>query len=246
MSNKQRNINVVVDYGNSAAKVGIFSGHALVERKVFAHDDELKSFLQNYSAAHFIISSVNRDAAAVAGWAQHMEQKFILNPALPLPIRNGYSTPTTLGVDRIAGVCGAWQLHPNTHCLVIDAGTCITYDFLDRDGVYRGGGISPGLKMRFQAVHTFTAKLPLIQPVADPPLVGDSTETCIQSGVVNGVVAELEGIIGQYRAKFEGLTVIFCGGDSLFFENQLKGSIFAVPELVLSGLNSILIYNVSG
>jgi len=237
--------NVVVDYGNSAAKVGIFTGDALLARHVFADAEALKSFLQNFSAAGIIISSVNRDAAQVAEWAAHVTRKFILTPALPLPIRNRYATPATLGVDRIAGVCGALQLHPGAHCLVIDAGTCITYDFLDQDGVYHGGGISPGLRMRFQAVHTFTAKLPLIAPVDNPPLIGDSTETCIQSGVENGVVAELNGIIAQYREKFAGLRVILCGGDALFFENQLKGSIFAVPELVLSGLNSILIYNVS-
>lgn len=237
--------NVVVDYGNSAAKVGIFNGDTLTARHVFAEAEELKSFLQNFSASGFIISSVNRDAAIVAEWAQNVKQKFILSPSLPLPIQNRYATPATLGVDRIAGVCGALSLHPGAPCLVIDAGTCITYDFLDKDGVYYGGGISPGLRMRFQAVHTFTAKLPLIAPVDHPPLIGDSTETCIQSGVENGVVAELNGIIAQYREKFEGLRVILCGGDALFFENQLKGSIFAVPELVLSGLNSILIYNVS-
>jgi type III pantothenate kinase len=164
---------------------------------------------------------------------------------VPLPVVNLYATPLTLGVDRLAGVCGAQQIFPLQHCLVIDAGTCITYDFLDKEGKYYGGGISPGLKMRFQAVHTFTAKLPLVTPKGHVPLIGNSTESCIQSGVVNGVLAELDGIIDQYGKKFEGLRVILCGGDAMFFENQLKASIFASPELVLIGLNSILNYNVN-
>jgi type III pantothenate kinase len=155
-----------------------------------------------------------------------------------------YATPTTLGVDRIAGVCGAKHMSPKTNVLVIDAGTCITYDFLDRDGNFLGGGISPGLMMRFNAVHNFTARLPLVPLVEIAPLIGDSTETCIQSGVINGLIEELGGIISLYRQKFEGLAVILSGGDARFFENKLKGSIFAVPELVLSGLNSILIHNV--
>jgi type III pantothenate kinase len=127
---------------------------------------------------------------------------------------------------------------------VIDTGTCITYDFLTGDGNFLGGAISPGLMMRFQAVHTFTSRLPLVSPVDNTELIGDSTESCIQSGIINGLVEELNGIIKRYQEKFEGLKVILCGGDTRFFENKLKGTIFAVPELVLSGLNSILIYNV--
>ena len=238
-------MNVAVDYGNSSAKVGIFDGHRLDRQYAFSTAEELRDFLQNYSSSNFIISSVARDAAEVASWAIHAKQKYILTSSLPLPVRNKYGTPTTLGVDRIAGVCGAHQLFPDDHCLVIDAGTCITYDFLEKGGSFLGGGISPGLTMRFQAVHTFTAKLPLVKAVETAPLIGNSTETCIQSGIINGLLEELNGIIGRYADKFGGLRVILCGGDARFFENKLKGSIFAVPELVLSGLNSILIYNVS-
>jgi len=237
-------MNLVVDFGNSAAKVGIFDHHRLVENHVFSELGELKNFLENFSALNFIISSVTADASMVSAWATHVKRKYILDSSLPLPINNKYATPSTLGVDRIAGVCGAHQQFAGENCLVIDAGTCITYDFLDRDGNFLGGGISPGLMMRFQAVHTLTAKLPLVRPVEIVSLIGDSTETCIQSGVINGLVEELNGIIRRYQDKFEGLRVILCGGDARFFENKLKGSIFAVPELVLSGLNSILIHNV--
>lgn len=237
-------MNVVVDYGNSSAKLGIFDGRTLVQQQVFLSDEELKVFLENYSGEHFIISSVTKDAKVVSSWATHIEKKLILNPDLPLPVQNRYATPRTLGVDRIAGVCGARELFPESPCLVIDSGTCITYDFVDGEGNFLGGGISPGMNMRFQAVHTFTARLPLISPVESATLIGNSTETCIQSGVINGLLAEINGIIYQYQQKYEGLKVILCGGDARFFENKLKGVIFAVPELVLSGLNSILIYNV--
>jgi type III pantothenate kinase len=188
---------------------------------------------------------VSHDAEEVSSWAIQARKKFILRHTLPLPITNHYATPATLGVDRLAGACGARQMFPGSNCLVIDAGTCITYDFLDAGGSYLGGGISPGLHMRFQAVHTFTKKLPLVQAVDNINLIGNSTEQCIQSGVIHGVLEEVQGIIRQYREKFEDLKVILCGGDTHFFENQLKASIFAVPELVLSGLNSILIYNVN-
>jgi type III pantothenate kinase len=237
-------MNVVVDYGNSSAKVGVFDHKRMTQKRTFEQPDDLKLFLENFSGDSFIISTVTMEASLVASWATQVKRRFILNPDQPLPITNSYGTPKTLGVDRIAGVCGAQQLFPNTNCLVIDAGTCITYDFLDADGSFLGGGISPGMRMRFNAVHTFTARLPLIAPVDQPPLIGNSTETCIQSGVVHGCVAELEGIINRYQQKFEGLKVILSGGDARFFENKLKGFIFAVPELVLSGLNSILIHNV--
>jgi type III pantothenate kinase len=163
---------------------------------------------------------------------------------LPLPIKILYATPQTLGVDRIAGSCGALQLFPGKNTLVIDAGTCITYDFTDSSKQYYGGSISPGLKMRFQAVHTFTARLPLVSPAENPELIGNSTETSIQSGIVNGTVAEIDGIIDRYRQKYPDLQVILCGGDGPFFENKLKASIFASPDLVLIGLNSVLIHNV--
>lgn len=238
-------MNLVVDYGNTAAKVGIFDNGNLLEKFVFQSSDELKRFLRETNAMNFIISSVSYDAEEVSGWLTKAERKFVLRSGLPLPISIRYATPATLGVDRLAGVCGAQQMCPQKNCLVIDAGTCITYDFIDQEGNFLGGGISPGLSMRFQAVHTFTKRLPLVNPAEGVPLIGDSTEKCIQSGVVNGVIEELNGIIRRYQEKFEDLRVILCGGDVHFFENKLKASIFAVPELVLSGLNSILIYNVN-
>jgi type III pantothenate kinase len=238
-------MNLVIDYGNSAAKVGIFDHQNLLEKRAINSLDDLAAYVKSSSADNIIVSSVKEDSAKILEFAGAEPRKFILSHALPLPIKNLYATPTTLGVDRIAGVCGAQQIFPNEACLVIDAGTCITFDFIDSRGRFFGGAISPGLNMRFKAVHTFTAKLPLVSLTESISLIGDSTESCIQSGVINGTIAELDGIIDQYSNKFDELRVILCGGDSLFFENKLKTSIFASPDLVLIGLNSILNYNVT-
>jgi type III pantothenate kinase len=237
-------MNLVVDYGNTFTKVGVFDGHELKEHYIFAAQHPLKDFLQNFSGDNFILSSVTHEETSIMEWVSHIKRKYILTYQLPLPIKNLYTTPQTLGVDRIAGVCGAHQKFPGLNCLIIDAGTCVTYDFVDGRGTYHGGSIAPGLNMRFQAMNAFTARLPLAKVVNNPALIGDSTETCLQSGAINGMIAEINGIIALYRQKFEALQVILCGGDASFFENKLKGPIFAIPELVLSGLNSILIYNV--
>jgi type III pantothenate kinase len=237
-------MNLVVDYGNSAAKVGIFKHEKLIETNTFATLDALKNYVEQSSADHLLVSSVKEDPEVIIS-TSNAKKKFILNPDLPLPVCNKYSTPRTLGMDRIACACGAVQLFPGENTLSIDAGTCITYEFTDKAGNYLGGGISPGLSMRFKAVHTFTARLPLISAKENVSLVGDSTETSIQSGVINGLLAEIEGIIGRYEKEFGSIRVILCGGDTRFFENQLKASIFASPELVLIGLNSILNYNVT-
>lgn len=237
-------MNLVVDSGNSAAKVGIFKDEKLIEKLTFYSPQELERYIERADYRNLMISSVRADAELIATWGAKAEKQFILHRGLPLPVNNLYKTPETLGMDRLAGVCGAQQLFPATDCVVIDAGTCITYDFLDKSGHYYGGSISPGLYMRFKAVNTFTAKLPLVSPKESVDLIGKTTETAIQSGVMNGLLAEIEGIIRQYNEKFPGLNVILCGGDAGFFENQLKASIFASPDLVLIGLNSILTYNV--
>lgn len=238
-------MNLVVDYGNTSAKVGIFDHHTLIEKNVFTETSAFQHFLQNFSGEFIILSSVSADANVLISSIKIPRQKiFILDHTLPLPVANCYATPATLGVDRIAAVCGAYQLFPKTNCLVIDAGTCVTYEFIDADAMYRGGSISPGLRMRLQAMHTFTARLPLVEFNHEIDLTGNSTETCLQSGAFYGLLEELNGIIRRYQEKYADLKVILCGGDAPFFENKLKGSIFAIPELVLYGLNSILRHNI--
>ena len=169
----------------------------------------------------------------------------VLDHETSLPITSQYATPHTLGVDRIASVAGANFLYPGKNCLVIDLGTCITYDLIDQSGVHHGGGISPGLEMRLKAMHKFTSKLPLISMKGKPDLIGKTTKECMQSGALNGTIAELEGIIWRYRQLFKDLVIIFCGGGAIFFESKIKDDIFALPNLVLTGLNHILRFNLN-
>jgi type III pantothenate kinase len=239
-------MNITVDVGNTSVKAAIFEGDELLDRFSFSTEAELKSFLENFSGRNVIISSVSREAAEIGSWIKADGVTVItLSPWLSLPVRNMYKTPETLGMDRLAGACGAKALFPLDDCLVVDIGTCIKYDFVDSRSVYHGGAISPGLTMRFKAMNAFTARLPLVELNEQPDLIGNTTRSCLQSGVFYGMAEEINGIIGNYKEKFPGLRAILTGGDSHFFENKLKASIFASPELVLRGLNSILLHNVS-
>ncbi|HNV29328.1 MAG TPA: type III pantothenate kinase [Cyclobacteriaceae bacterium] len=237
-------MNLVVDSGNTRFKVGVFDGSALVLKEYFVVPEELKEFMTKNSFDHVLVSSVNHDPQEILTWSSSKGKKIVLTSSLTFPISVSYATPDTLGVDRIAAACGAFELFPEQDCLVIDAGTCINYEFISRNKIYQGGGISPGIAMRFEAMHTFTSRLPLIKPINEIRLIGDSTESCMQSGVLNGVVAEVNGIIGEYKSLFTELRIILCGGDYSFFENRLKHPIFVTPDLVLIGLNRILRYHV--
>jgi type III pantothenate kinase len=237
-------MNLVVDYGNTAAKVGIFNQHELKHEYTFLNVDELTTFLSSVKAENGILSSVSQEIEALQQAMTHIPIQFVLNHQLPLPIKNDYATPETLGVDRLAGVCGAKSMFPHDPCLVIDCGTCVTYDFVTADKIFLGGMIAPGLRMRLKAMHAFTARLPEVEINPHVDLTGKSTETCLQSGAFNGMLAEIEGIISRYQGQYPQVRVILCGGDTHFFENKLKGAIFAVQNLVLRGLNSILLHNV--
>ncbi len=237
-------MNLVIDSGNTRFKVGVFEGAALVRKEFFNQADGLKKFLIDNSFEHVLVSSVNYNPGEIFTWSSTTGKKIILSPSLELPITISYTTPHTLGVDRIAAVCGALEMFPSQDCLVIDAGTCITYEFINHEKNYCGGGISPGIAMRFEAMHTFTSKLPLVKPTNDVGLIGNSTESCLQSGVMHGVVVEVDGIIEKYKNLYPEIRVILCGGDHSFFENKVKHPIFVTPDLVLIGLNRILRHHV--
>ncbi len=235
-------MNLVIDSGNTRVKAATFSGTRLENKHTFSTMDELKNFLTHSQFDSVIVSTVSLDGNEILHWA-NATRKYLLSHKLPLPIHLHYQTPETLGSDRIAAACGMQDIFPEQDSLAIDAGTCITYDFVDRNKNYKGGSISPGIDMRFEALHTFTKKLPLVLKSEKMELTGSNTEDSIRSGVLNGIVAEMEGIIGKYRQLYPALGVVLCGGDSLFFENKLKPTIFAAPDLVLSGLNRILLHN---
>lgn len=235
---------MAVDVGNTFTKVGIFEKDSLKKKKVFDAVGPLQNFLHHTPVENTIISSVKINGEDLASWSQASKLKIVFHSGTPLPIQNQYRTPHTLGVDRIAAACGAWLLFPAQDCLVIDIGTCINYEFINKKGEYLGGAISPGVRMRFEAMHYFTAKLPVAPVIETAPLTGDHTESCLQSGVMNGMLEEIKGIIQRYRFQNPDIRVILCGGDIHFFENHLKPSIFVAPDLVLMGLNSILLHNV--
>jgi type III pantothenate kinase len=238
-------MNIVIDSGNTYSKAGWFENEKLLRYTTGLSFDELIRTIREEQPEHILFSSVSYTEAEFTEALQMPVRVQSLSPQTLLPISKHYDTPETLGADRIAACAGANFLFPDEDILVIDMGTCITYDLIDSSAAFQGGLISPGVRMRFKAMHSFTKRLPMVDPETGPELIGKSTRTAMLSGVMNGTLAEIEGIIQRYRHKFPELRVVICGGDVTFFESSMKPPIFAVPELVLIGLNRILTYNVS-
>jgi len=236
-------MNLVIDSGNTRIKLGLFTNGNL--EKVFTTNDynQLSKIVSGFDIRKSIISSVRKDQDIIKEKIKFKTEPLLLSSELQFPFTNNYETPQTLGHDRIAGVAGALQLFPEKSTLVIDAGTCITYDFIDKGKNYFGGAISPGISIRFRALNTFTAGLPLVDKEENVSLIGKSSKGSILSGVLHGAAAEIEGMIREFRKNDAEMNVIMCGGDARFFERRLKEAIFVVPDLVLIGLNSILEYN---
>ncbi|MEL4306639.1 type III pantothenate kinase [Joostella sp. CR20] len=240
-------MNLIVDVGNSFIKVAVFKEDTVLE--VYKADQEnflkkiSKIFEQYPSIRAIMVSSVGKLSEKQIKALAVFAPTYTLSANSKLPFKNDYATPTTLGVDRIALVAAAYYKYPMKNCLVIDAGTCITYDFLTESGVYKGGAISPGVRMRFRAMHEFTAKLPMIETYELDDFIGTTTQECMIAGVLFGIVNEIEATILQYQRKFKDLTVIFTGGDSHFLSKRLKSSIFAHPNFLLEGVNYILELN---
>jgi type III pantothenate kinase len=247
-------MNIVVDRGNTLIKVGFFQKDQCLDVLTYnsLSGSQLVEIIGEYEKKYpghgkvrfGIISSVVKDSGSFINGLKDRITVLELNSTLPVPVRIRYKTPFSLGNDRIAAAVGAISLFPNADLLVIDAGTCITYDFTNRNHEFLGGGISPGISMRFKAMHTFTGNLPLVEGIKETGLIGDSTVNSILSGVINGVFAEVEGIMDRYKSQFPDLMTVFTGGDLNYFDKYLKSDIFAVPNLVLKGLNGILEYNV--
>jgi type III pantothenate kinase len=167
-----------------------------------------------------------------------------LNPSLTYPFKSSYTTPQTLGMDRVSAICGGMVDFPNEDLLVITAGTCITYNILTADNTFLGGGISPGLTMRYKALNKFTGKLPFVHHKEFDNLIGMDTEECILSGVQSGLLSEVDEVINKYRSFYPEIIVLMSGGATVFFENKLKNKIFADPNLIFKGLYYILKVNV--
>lgn len=239
-------MNLIIDIGNTRIKIAVFNNSELIHNEIFTPQNFLKStieVIEKYGCKNAIISSVGIIKKNEIDELKAKIKLIQLNFETKIPFLNSYATPKTLGVDRIALVAAAISNYPNKNVLVIDAGTCITYDFVNKDSCYLGGAISPGLNMRFKALNTFTEKLPLLTPIDDFCLVGDSTESCMHSGVINGVINEIDSSINLYKQKNQDLTVVLTGGDVKFLSNKINNGIFANPNFLLEGLNTILTYN---
>ena len=250
-------MNLVIDIGNTQIKLAIFDQFDLVYTNTLRHEapEALMKWLVNEIAPYPITKSIISNVADISPQTLEQLTKAFPLPIFytantPVPIKNRYETPTSLGADRIPAVIGAWGLlnKQPSNVLVIDAGTCIKFNFLNNNNEFEGGYISPGLNMRYMALNTFTGKLPLMQQPSIPHYpstlgwLGKSTTLSMQIGVEQGIMAEIETGIRWYEDTYATLKVFLTGGDHSFFEKRLKNPIFVDPYLVLRGLNLILLY----
>lgn len=239
-------MNLILDIGNTLQKLAVFRNKQLVLKETF-HDldgERLSTFITRHGPFRSaILSSVTNHPAILEKVLHDTSRLTVFTPETPVPLKNMYLTPETLGNDRLAAAVGALSLFPGRNVLSIDAGSCITFDMVTDNAEYLGGAISPGIRMRFEALHTFTGKLPLIEPADFHGLVGRSTRDSILSGVINGITEEIRGVIALYQQRYNALAILITGGDHELLHNNLKINIFAAPNLVLTGLNEILDYN---
>lgn len=240
-------MNLIIDIGNTVAKLAVFDGDELIEvlRGSNHSLDCMRILCNKYKIDRCIIASVitlsntiKRQLAAVTFPVLELNYK------TPVPVTNNYKTPETLGMDRLAAVVGANYIKPQRNLLVIDAGTALTFEFIDEKAQYWGGNISPGIYTRFKALSACCDKLPLIEKNGETPEFGFNTETAIRTGVIKGIEFEIAGYISLMQKKYPDLLVFLTGGDKFSFDTKLKSIIFADRFLVLKGLNRILNYNV--
>ncbi|MBW3518166.1 type III pantothenate kinase [Flavobacterium sp. NKUCC04_CG] len=239
---------LVVDIGNTRTKVALFENDRIIEIYILERENFLKNFkkiLKNFNTLpKIVLSSVGKLDTASLNWLQAHTDLLEITIKTTLPFQNDYSTPQTLGIDRLVLAAGATLQYPAQNRLVIDAGTCVTYDFITKENHYLGGAISPGIALRYQSLNTYTAKLPLLQLQEPADLIGNSTAESIHSGVVNGLTAEIDQLIDLYIARFQDLTIILTGGDGVFLAKRLKNTIFAHSNFLLESLNSLHQYTI--
>ena len=239
-------MNLIVDIGNTCLKIALFEKNNLIEKFSFHHNylDNIKNILSKNPVENSIISNVSEINDELISFLNKNTRLVLLKDILELPFKNTYSSKETLGQDRIALVSSASYQFSDLNVLIIDAGTCITYDFKNHNNEYMGGGISPGIKMRFKSLNLFTSKLPLIDVFDDFDLIGNNTKESLISGVINGTIMEINGIIQQYCDKFENIRIILTGGDSKFLLKRIKNTIFADQNFLIKGLNYLLEANI--
>ena len=241
-------MHLVIDQGNTTIKVALFSGEGIpdrIEQIPRLSPTYIEKLLSAYPISRCIYSSVApTDTDMMAYLQSQISHFYYFTPDTPLPVIIDYRSPKTLGSDRIAAVIGARAEAPDRDILVIDAGTCITYDMITATGHFLGGNIAPGIKMRLRSMNKFTEKLPVVEKNGDTPLLGYDTETAMRSGAILGACYEIEGYISSLRQEYPELLIFLTGGDAFLLADKLKTSIFVDDCIVLKGLNRILYHNV--
>jgi type III pantothenate kinase len=239
-------MNLVFDIGNSHIKTGLFDRGKLLEslRLETITRDTLELLLEKHSPEAVLVSSVGKNEKSLFNAVgKELKTLIFLDHTIPMPLKISYTTPETLGHDRIAAAAGARKLLPGIPLLIMDLGTAITIDLVTANGEFKGGNISPGMLTRFKSLHDYTARLPLIRKNASFPDFGIDTQSAITAGVQQGIIFELNGYIQLFENRYPGCKFVITGGDADFFVHKLKKPIFAFPDLVLTGLNHILEFN---
>lgn len=238
-------MNLAIDIGNTLAKAAVFHDGEIVKHSIDNRQslEGIKTLIEEYIPVNLIISNVGSPIEGLLKNILPNVTTIIFNPDTPVPIKNLYKSRTTLGNDRMAAIVGAAGLFPGENVLIIDAGTCITCDLIQSDRKFEGGSISPGIGMRLMAMKKYTGNLPKITAENFDGFIGFDTNTSMLAGVMAGTKFELDGFIDQYKMLYKNLRVVITGGDHNFFVGKLKNEIFAIPHLVLIGLNKILEYN---
>lgn len=240
---------LVIDWGNTRVKTARFKGTEMLELIVTSsvHIDDVFKLSGNDTETPVLLCSVSSKSLELEGALRKQFPRFIkLTHHTPVPIAVQYQTPETLGYDRLANAVAIARLAPNgSNALAIDVGTCLKFDFVQQKERYLGGAISPGINMRYQAMHEQTDGLPLLRPANKAALIGKTTEESMHSGAIEGMRSEIERVIQRYTEEFSPIVVFITGGDAQIFEKGLKNDIFAHSFLTLAGLNDILEFNQS-
>jgi type III pantothenate kinase len=239
-------VNLIIDIGNTRIKAALFENAELKHFFVYESTSALieGGLFESYPIKHCIVATVVENIEPFIDQLKEKVQTQVFTSQMPVPIINLYQSANTLGSDRLAAAVGGAYLFPGKNVVVIDTGTCVKYNFVNSNNEFIGGAISPGLKMRFKALNTFTSKLPLLDVNEKfDTLIGTTTTESILSGVEIGITAEIEGLIDSYKQLFPDINVVLTGGDAIFFEKRLKRRIFTDSFLILKGLNYILDHN---
>jgi len=241
--NKSKHL--VLDVGNNQIKFGYFEQDELKKSGVCTDWTELEwsTFYQSHPFSFVLVGSVGARTKRLIAKLPKSCTVHVVDDVTKYPFTSDYDNIQSLGVDRRAVLAGALKTHPSTAVLIIDAGSCITYDIMDENAHHKGGAISPGRAMRYHAMHLFTDKLPFLSPAEKIPLIGKDTKSSMELGVELGIIAEIEAQIAAFAQEYGNFTIILTGGDAKFLNKKIKNTIFVAADLTLIGLYHLLMFN---